>query len=398
MARLVSVGQAAWVEARKANDFFAFAPHLEAIVAAKRREAAALAEAGQTPYDALLDEYEQGMTTARLEELFAPMARALTALVDRVRGAARRPRTEILGRRVDREAQRRATAWLAAALGYDLEAGRIDVSAHPFSTHLGPGDTRITTRFFEDDWSEGWFSTMHEVGHALYDQGLPPEHFGTPRGDAASYGVHESQSRLWENFVGRSLAFWRFALPRLRAEWPGVLDDATPETIFGAVNAVEPSLIRTSADEVTYNLHIVVRFELERALLGGDLVVRDLPSAWGEAYARHLGVRPPDDRDGCLQDSHWSAGAFAYFPTYSVGNMISAQLFDAAERALGPLAPRFERGDFAPLLAWLRTEVHARGKSLRTDDLVRAITGTPVDSGPLLAALARKVDALYSSS
>jgi carboxypeptidase Taq len=396
-ARLVSVAQAAWVDARRANDFASFRPHLEAVVAAKRREAAALAEGGATPYDALLDEYEQGMTAARLEALFSPMARALAELVDRVRGVTWRPRVELLARPVDKEAQVRASLWLAEALGYDLAAGRIDTSAHPFSTHLGPGDTRITTRFYDDDWSEGWYGTMHEVGHALYDQGLPPEHFGTPRGDAASYGVHESQSRLWENFVGRSLGFWRFAVERLRSEWPGIFDDTGPEELHGAVNAVEPSLIRTSADEVTYNLHVVARFELERALIAGDLAVRDLPGAWSEAYQRHLGVRPPDDRDGCMQDGHWGAGLFGYFPTYALGNMIAAQLYAAAERALGPLEPRFERGNFAPLLGWLRANVHALGKTLRTDELVAEVTGSPVDAGPLLAALERKVDALYGA-
>ena len=280
------------------------------------------------------------MRSTRLGALFAALRPELLSLLDRIRGTSRQPDPRLLQRRIPAEAQRRLCEHLARALGYDFTAGRLDTSAHPFSTHLGPGDTRITTRFYEEDVCEGLFGTLHETGHALYDQGLPVEHFGTPRGDAASTAIHESQSRLWENFVGRSLGFWRHAWPLLQHEWTGHFEDISLPDFHFAINRVRASLNRVRADEVTYNLHIFIRFELERALLSGALDAKDLPEAWNAAYREQLGLTPPDDAEGCLQDGHWSAGLFGYFPTYALGNILAAQFFAAATRELGDFEER----------------------------------------------------------
>ena len=394
-ARLTSVAQHAWASARKADDFAAFLPHLEAVLQAKREEGAALAVDHETPWEALLQEFEPGMTAASIDSLFPPLARELRALLGRVRGAAVQPRSDVLRRRVEVGAQRRFAESVITRLGFDWRRGRLDTSAHPFSTHLGPDDTRITTRFYEEDLQEGLFGALHEAGHALYDQGLPVSAFGTPRGEAASYGVHESQSRLWENFVGRSPGFWRCLYDELRRTWPGTLDDVPEHDFVGAINAVEPGPNRVRADEVTYNLHVVVRTELERALLAGDLAARELPGAWNEAYLRELGVTPSSDAEGCLQDGHWSAGLFGYFPTYTFGNLMAAEFFAAAERATGDLEEAFCRGDFASLLSWLRANVHRHGKTFPAPALLERATGSVLGHRTLVDALTKKCALVY---
>ncbi len=393
-ARRVSLAQPAWADARDRNDFASFAPHLERVLEVRRLEAQALWP--EAPYDALLDEHAPGMTAERLRALFEPLGAALRGLLDRSRGAERRPRLDLLRRRVALAAQRRLAERVARALGYDFDAGGLDESAHPFSAHLGPHDVRITARFDESDWSEGLFGVLHEVGHALYDQGLPPEHFGTPRGDPVSAAVHESQSRLIENGVGRALSTWRWLLPLLRETAPGVFDDVSVEDLWFALCAVVPGPRRVPADELTYNLHVFVRFDLEQALLAGTLPVKELPSAWGDAYARALGVRPATDAEGCLQDGHWGAGIFGYFPTYALGNLFGAQLLAAALRDLGPQDDAFARGDFGPLRGWLAARVYARGHELSADELLVAATGAPLSPDAFVGALRRKYEALYA--
>lgn len=393
-ARVVSVAQHAWAEARRARSFALFRPHLERVLDVKRRQAQALSEGGD-PYDALLEEFEPGMRSTRLGALFTALRPELLSLLDRIRGASRQPDPRTLQRRIPAEPQRRLCEHLARALGYDFTAGRLDTSAHPFSTHLGPGDTRITTRFYEEDLCEGLFGTLHETGHALYDQGLPVEHFGTPRGDAASTAIHEAQSRLWENFVGRSLGFWRHAWPLLQHEWAGHFEDISLPDFHFSINRVRASLNRVRADEVTYNLHIFIRFELERALLSGALDAKDLPEAWNAAYREQLGLTPPDDAEGCLQDGHWSAGMFGYFPTYALGNILAAQFFAAATRELGDFEEAFARGEFSRLLSWLREHVHAHGQTFWADELIQEATGGPLSHTWLVEFLTRKYSALY---
>ena len=265
----------------------------------------------------------------------------------------------------------------------------------PFCSGIGPGDTRLTTRYDPHDFGDALFSILHEAGHGLYDQGLDPWHYGTPMGDAVSLGIHESQSRLWENFVGRSRAFWEYWLPRARQAFPEASVNASLDGFVFAVNEVRPSLIRVDADEATYNLHILLRFELEQALIGGDLSAADLPAAWAEGMKRLLGIVPRDDARGCLQDIHWSGGGFGYFPTYTLGNLYAAQFFAKARAELGDLDEQFRRGEFLPLRAWLTRKIHREGQRYRAADLVLAVTGEPLNPDYLLRHLREKFGALY---
>jgi carboxypeptidase Taq len=416
LARTTSMAQSEWVAARAASDFTRFRPWLEKIFHLKREEAACLAvgapadgAAGPagSAYDPLLDDYEPGARSADLAVLFDALRRELTPLVATiVEAAARKSATgrgapessgagAILKRSYPCDRQRIFGEAVAAAVGFDFRRGRLDVTAHPFCTGIGPGDCRITTRFDEHEFSDAFFGILHEVGHGLYEQGLDEAHHGTPMGEAVSLGVHESQSRLWENLVGRGRAFWSYWLPMARRIFHGALADVSLEQFHAAVNHVAPSLIRVRADEATYNLHIIVRFELERDLLFGDLAVGDLPAAWGEKYREYLGISPPSDAEGCLQDIHWSAGLVGYFPTYTLGNVYAAQLFAAAEAQLGGLDGAFARGDFAGLLGWLREKIHRRGQLYRAADLVERVTGARPDHRPLIDGLRRKYAELH---
>ena len=393
LARAASDGETAWKKARNDDDFKAFLPYLEENLRLRREEAEAVGYAGE-PYDALLDAYEQGQTAAALEPLFAELRAELAGLLERIMDSGRQPRHEILHAHYPKADQRRFCEAVARALGYDLDAGRIDPTAHPFSTRIGPGDVRITTRYDEVDLAGALFGVIHESGHAMYSQGLPREHFGTPAGASVSLGVHESQSRLWENLVGRSLGFWQHFGP-LAVKTFSCLRGVDVEALHFAFNDVRPGLVRVDADEVTYNLHVMLRFELELALLRGDLAARDLPGAWNDGMKRLLGITPPSDADGVLQDVHWSAGLIGYFPTYSLGNVYAAQLFEAAQEALGPLEPMFARGEFAPLLGWLRENVHQWGSRRSPVELIRTATGREPRADALVRGLTAKYESLY---
>lgn len=377
-----------WERARPANDWQGFQPYLERLVALKKEQAQALGYETE-PYDPLLDLYEVGETAAGIAAVFAPLQEATVDLLQKIPERFRRPDTAMLRRHFPRDRQEEFSRLVAARLGYDFAAGRLDVTAHPFSTGIGPGDARITTRYDEHFFPTAFFSTVHEAGHAMYNQGLPEEHWGTPRGEAVSLAVHESQSRLWENLVGRSLPFWRYFYPTAQQMFPA-LADVSLEAFYHAVNEVRPSLIRVEADEVTYNLHIIFRFELERALMRGDLTVAYLPDAWNEKMREFLGLMPPDFSQGVMQDVHWSGGHIGYFPTYTLGNLYAAQFFAQAKKDLGSLEEMFARGEFAPLLEWLRKNIHARGSLYRPRDLVRAVTGKDLDARYLLAYLEEK--------
>lgn len=393
LARAASDGEEAWKRTRAENDWRGFLPYLEAILKLRREEAEAVGYAHEA-YDALLDEYEPGQTAAALEPLFRDLRAELTALLDRIQGSAHRPDAGILDREFRTQAQKRFCSMVVGTLGYDLRRGRLDTTAHPFSTRIGPGDVRITTRFDERDFSIGLFGAVHEAGHALYSQGLPRKHFGTPSGHSASLGVHESQSRLWENLVARSFGFWEHFHP-LAEEWFTALRGVSLEALHFALNDVRPGLVRVDADEVTYNLHIMLRFELELGLMRGELEATDLPEAWNHGMRDLLGLVPPDHADGVMQDVHWAAGLLGYFPTYTLGNVYAAQLFEAAQDELGPLEPLFARGEFAPLLAWLREHVHAWGKRRDPVELIRAATGREPDAGSLVRGLKNKFESLY---
>ena len=395
LTRAAVMGQQAWGEAREKNDYPAFRPWLEKLLGLKRQEAACVGYASGNPYDALLDEFEPGMTAAEVTATFEQLRGPLVELVGRIVGSGRRAPLEILERRYPAAGQGKLARAAAAAVGFDFEAGRLDVSLHPFCTGLGPGDTRMTTRYDEQYFGDAFFGVLHETGHALYDQGLDPTHFGTPRGDAASLGIHESQSRMWENLVGRSRSFWRFFLPKAREAFGETLADVDEDRWHHAVNDVRPSLIRTEADEATYNLHVLLRFELEGSMLTGDLSPADVPGAWNERVRKYLGLTPPDDARGCLQDIHWSGGAFGYFPTYTLGNLYAAQFFEQARADLGDLDAQFARGEFAPLLGWLRTNIHTHGKRFTAAQLAQRVTGKPLGAEPLLRHLRGKAAELY---
>lgn len=396
LAATSSRAQLAWQEARARSDYPSFRPWLERLLELLREKASC--HGARTPaerYDALLEDYEPGMRAARLEELFGQLRPRLLALVERVRG---RLVPEVAWLRVPVPVAQQATLArrLLEAIGFDLAAGRLDTSAHPFCQDIGPGDTRVTTRYRTDDFLEGQGSVLHEAGHALYEQGLPKgDAFGWPRSEAVSLGIHESQSRLWENFVGRSLAFWRWWLPQLQAALGEPWTEATPEALFRALNRVHPGPIRVGADEVTYNLHIVLRFDLERALLSGDLPPADLPGAWNERMRHDLGVEVRHDAEGCLQDIHWSMGAIGYFPTYTLGNLYAAQLWDAVRRDLPDLEAAIAQGRFAPLLGWLRERIHRWGRRWAPEELCRQATGRPLEVESLARYLEAKVEAVY---
>jgi len=385
----------AWVDARKHNDPAKFAPWLAKIVALKQQQAACLAKPGQAAYDVLVDEFEPGETTAHLDEIFGALRAPLVELVGKVMSSGRKVPSEILARDFDVDAQEALGREAAKALGYDFERGRLDVSVHPFSISLGPGDSRITTRYHANRFSDAFFGVLHETGHALYEQGLPGERYGTPLGEAASLGVHESQSRFWENLVGRSRSFWRFFYPKAQRAFPAALSGVSEDDFVAAVNGIRPSEIRVEADEATYNLHILLRFELEQALMTGALKADDVPAAWSDRLHGLLGVRPSTEGRGCLQDVHWSGGSLGYFPTYTLGNLFSAQLFEAAGRDLGDLDASFARGEFAPLREWLREKVHRHGQRYLPQELITLATGAPPSVEPLLAHLRRKAHEYY---
>jgi carboxypeptidase Taq len=394
-SRTAVLAQQVWAEARRKNEFSLFQPWLEKTLKLKLQEAACVGYAVH-PYDALLDEFEPGDTTADLTAVFESLRGPLVELIGKIGDSGRHPPVDILCRKYPMAGQEKLARLASAALGFDFEAGRLDVSVHPFCSGIGPGDTRMTTRYDEQFFGDAFFSVLHETGHGLYNQGLPAEHFGTPLGSYISLGIHESQSRMWENLVGRSRAFWTRFLPEVRAEFPDALAGVSPDDWYAAINEVRPSLIRTESDETTYNLHILLRFELEQAMVTGDLSIADLPGAWNDRMKKYLGITPPDDTTGVLQDIHWSGGAIGYFPTYTLGNLYAAQFFEQARLDLGDLDAQFARGEFSPLLGWLRKNVHGHGKRYRARALVKQVTGRDLSAEPLLKHLRSKASEIYA--
>lgn len=394
LARISVLGQQKWVEARRDDNFSHFQPLLEKILDLKREEAAALGFE-DTPYDPLLDDYEPGESTANVARVLSGLRDALVPLVQAISESAKQPDVSILKREYPIDAQESFGCQAAAALGFDFEAGRLDASVHPFCTGLGPGDVRLTTRYNLNNFGDAFYSILHEAGHGIYDQGLPREHYGLPIGDDVSMGIHESQSRMWENQVGRSLPFWEQMFPQAQQVFPAALGDVQLAEFFAAINEVRPSLIRVDADEVTYNLHILIRFELEIALIEDNLKVVDLPGAWNEKYQHYLGIEPPDDTQGVLQDIHWSAALFGYFPTYALGNLYAAQFFDQACTDLNDLDGQFRRGEFTDLRDWLRTNIHTHGRRYTPAELVERVTGKPLCHEALMDHLTGKFGELY---
>jgi carboxypeptidase Taq len=397
LSETASRAMEAWKQARSESDFERFRPWLDRQIDLARRKAACygIPDGGEA-YDALVEDYEPRTPVARIEQLFAPLREGLCTLIAAVSASGRDPDAGLQRIALPRERQEAFCRSVLERLGFDLEAGRLDVSAHPFSAGIAPGDTRITTRYREDGFLDALGSTMHEAGHALYEQGLPKDEWhGQPLAEALSLGIHESQSRMWENQVGRSRAFWSWAWPIAKRVFGAALDGHSADAAFRTVNAVRPNLIRVESDEATYNLHVMLRFDLERAMIRGDLRSRELPAAWNERMKQDLGLDVPDDRRGCLQDVHWSSGAFGYFPTYSLGNLYAAQLWEAAEAAIPDLEAQLARGEFGGLLLWLRQSVHEHGRRFFASELCRRVTGREVGHEPLLGYLAGKLGPIY---
>ena len=364
-------------------------------MALRRAEADAIGYA-EEPYDALLDEYEPGATTRDARRLYDTIRADLVPLVAAIASSSRQPQRRAFHAHVPVEHQRVVMASIAAAIGFDFSGGRLDTSAHPFATHIGPGDCRLTIRYDPWDVTAALYGILHEGGHGLYDQGLDPREFGTPLGEAASQGLHESQARLWENRVGRSHAFWRYALPVLRAACPGALESLSVDDAYFAANAVAPSTNRVRADEPTYHFHVLVRFELERHLIGGTLAAADVPDAWnGSTHATSEWSRRATLTE-CLQDIHWASGLIGYFPSYTLGDVYAAQLYGAAERAISDLDMAIARGEFGALRTWLRDHVHRHGHALSAPALVEHATGQPPNIATLVGVLRAKYSALYA--
>src|SRR5438132_6024740 len=336
LARVTTRAQQVWQEARQANQFSVFQPWLEKIVKLKRQEAQAIGYK-EAPYDALLDEYEPGATTAEITRAFAALREDLVPLVAAITSSGRKSPRDVLEREYPIDVQAKFGQATAAALGFDFDSGRLDVTTQPFCSGFGPGDTRITTRYNPRFFDEAFFGILHEAGHGIYDQGLDPEHYGTPLGSAVSLGIHESQSRMWENQVGRSRPFWEHFFPQAKQLFNSALRDVSIDDFVFAINDVRPSFIRVEADEATYNMHIILRFEMEQALISGDLKPADVPGAWNEKFKKSFNLTPPSDALGCLQDIHWSMGGIGYFPTYTLGNLYAAQFMEQASKDLGDL-------------------------------------------------------------
>ena len=394
LARAASVGQSMWVKARKENDFKGFAPQLKKIFELKQQQADALGWS-ECRYDALLDEYEPGAKTKEVAEVLEALRADLVPLVAEVQASEMKAPVEILKQKFPVEAQQKFGREASSKIGFEYERGRIDVTHHPFCCETGPNDCRITTRYDEDFFSSAFFGTLHEAGHGIYEQGLRNDQYGLAPGSYCSLGIHESQSRLWENLVGRSLSFWQYFFPRAQMHFPESLGNVALNDFYRAINHVAPSLIRVEADEATYNLHIIIRFQLEQAMINGELDVDDLPTAWNEKYEEYLGITPPNDADGVLQDVHWSAGLVGYFPTYSLGNLYASQFFAAAENEIGDLNSMFREGVFEPLKLWLNQQVHMKGKSVSGPELGVEVTGEPLSHDLLISQLREKLSPIY---
>jgi carboxypeptidase Taq len=393
MARVTSVAHNVWQEARDENNFAKFRPHLEKIVDLRRRYAALFAPYDHI-YDPLLDDFEPGMKTAEVKAIFDTLRPRQVALIQAI---AEQPQVEdaFMHQHFDEEKQWDFGAEVITRFGYDWQRARQDKSTHPFTTNFSIDDVRITTRFMSDYFPSAFFSTTHEAGHALYELGVDHALERTPLAGGASLAVHESQSRMWENLVGRSLPFWEYFYPRLQKVFPSQFNGVSLQAFYKGINKVESSLIRVEADEATYNLHIMLRLELEIALMEGSLAVKDLPEAWNARMQEYLGITPPNDALGVLQDVHWSGGSIGYFATYALGNLISVQLWQKINQDIPDLDDQLRRGEFSALLGWLRQNVHRHGRKFEPQELVERVTGSKINSEPYLQYLQAKFGQIY---
>lgn len=384
----------AWVRARVENDFAHFRPWLEQIIELCQEQADYYGYEDER-YDALLDKYETDMKTAEVRAIFAAAKAELVPLREAVDNSPVKLDDSIVHRPYDVEKQKAFARYIATALGYDFERGHLGTVVHPFAISFSRNDARITTRWYPDFLNPSLFGTLHESGHAMYEQGTHPDLSRTPLARGTSLGIHESQSRMMENLVGRSRGFWQAHFPTLQGYFPEALGSSTAEDFYRAINKAQPSFIRVEADELTYNFHIILRFELEQAMLNGDLVAADLPAAWNDKMQELLGITPPSDKEGCLQDVHWSRPGFGYFPTYALGNLYGAQFFETAVEQNPAIVEELAQGKTTALLAWLRENIHQHGKKFTPGELVQRVTGKPLSHEAFMRYAWAKFGDLY---
>ncbi|MCR4315943.1 MAG: carboxypeptidase M32 [Planctomycetes bacterium] len=404
--RARSTALTAWIEAKQKQDFKIFAPKLERLVELLRETARCYGE-GEATYDELLQQYEPDGREKEVDALLHAIEKDVGPLFHAIveaqkSGKAKTAPTakwqaEKIHRKCPLYKQREFTKFVSGTLGFNFEHGMIAESAHPFCTELGPFDIRMTTRYDEDRFFDGFSSAIHETGHAIYGQGLPAEHFGVPLGSPVSMAIHESQSRLWENMVLRCAEFWEFFAPAAKEYFPA-LADLEAHDFHKAVLAVQPSFIRIDADEVSYNLHIALRYDVEKKLFYGELGVWDVPEYWNKRFEELVGLKVTNDAEGCLQDTHWAAGLIGYFPTYTMGNCYAAQFFDQAKKDLPGLKDEFRKGNFTPLREWLREKIHSHGKRYTAHELVQRVTGKPLSDKAMLSHLRETYGSLYGVS
>lgn len=392
-AKLSSQAQLAWREAKKNNAFQHFAPFLEKIVSMCRKKADYLGYSNH-PYDALLDLYEPETTSKDIGALFNPLRKEIVSLLKKITSSKQVDDHFLFGK-FEKEKQLEFGRRVLEDMGYEMEKGRLDISTHPFSSASHPSDSRVTTRIHPTSVISNISVVLHEGGHGMYEMGLPEEHYGSPLAEAISYGIHESQSRWWETRIGQSKPFWQHYLPLLQKAFKGKLDAVTPDSIYRAVNKVEPSLIRVEADEVTYSLHVILRFELETALLEGSLRIRDVPEAWNTKMHEMLGITPQTNSEGCLQDIHWSMGGFGYFPTYTLGNLYAAHLFTGFAKQHPDWERRVEKGELLFIKEWLHENVYRHGRRYTAQELLKKATGSPFTSEPFVDYLNKKYREVY---
>ncbi len=396
VARVTSAAKAAWQQARKADDFGMFEPHLQKVIDLNiaQAECYGWAEDGEA-WDALAEGYEAGMNAAYVQGVFGPLRQRLVAFTNELLDNGAAPSAKLNDIKLPIDAQMRYVRMVSEQIGFDYSRGRLDVAAHPFCGGTHCHDVRLTTRFHEDMLTDALGSTMHEAGHGMYEQGLPADKIGQPAGDAVGLSIHESQSRLWENHVGRSRGFWQWAGPKLGEYFGDAVAGAGGDDAYAACNVVQRSLIRVEADEVTYHLHILIRFELERLMARGELGAADVPEAWNSRYHDYLGVEVPGPAAGCMQDIHWSMGSIGYFPTYTLGSLYAAQFYETACNQLGDVDAMFARGEFTPLRRWLNENIHALGKTYRSEALCEHVTGSKLSADPFMRHVEGKLRPLY---
>lgn len=383
-----------WVNAHKNSDFKLFAPHLKRIIELARQEAECVGYSG-SPYNALIDDHAPGMTTESADKMFKPLKEFLIPFIQKIQNSKVKINTDFLNARVSVEDQRKFVESLVVALGYNLKQGRLGVSQHPFSTSFHPTDCPITIRYVENNFvCEAIYSAVHEAGHGMYEQGLPVEFFGTPRGASMEHDVHEAMSRLWEMVVGHSLPFCKYLLPLLKFNFPQIFGDVYVNQFYTAINKVTPSLVRTESDEVTYNLHIILRYEIEKALFEGNLGVEDSPSVWNAKMKEYLGVQVPNDAKGILQDGHWASAAFGYFPAYTSGNLGSAQFYEAI-KAVVPLKLQIAAGNFKDTNRWLHNNIYRHSKIYSSSELFQRATGEPLSEKYWISYVTDKYSEIY---